>query len=32
MIKTKTPGYVVYEDDFQVVAESFVELKRREWR
>jgi hypothetical protein len=32
MIKTRTPGYVVYEDDFQVVAESFVELKCSERR
>lgn len=29
MLKTVNPGYVVYEDEFQVVAEPFVELKRR---
>ena len=32
LIKTKTPGYVVYEDDFQLVAEPFIDLKRRERR
>jgi hypothetical protein len=32
MIKTEKPGYVVYEDVVQVVAEPFVDLKRYEWR
>jgi hypothetical protein len=32
MIKTERPGYVVYEDVVQVVAEPFVDLKRYEWR
>jgi len=28
MVKTKTPGYMVYEDEFQVVAVPFMDLKR----
>ena len=32
MIKTRTPGYVVYEDNFQLVAEPFIDLKRHERR
>ena len=32
MIKTDQPGYVIYEDAVQVVAEPFVDLKRQEWR
>lgn len=28
MIKTNRPGYVVYEDEYQIVAEPFYELKR----
>ena len=27
-VKTERPGYVVYEDDFQVVAEPFAETER----
>jgi len=27
MIKTERPGYIVYEDEFQVTAESFGETK-----
>lgn len=26
VLKTKTPGYVVYEDDFQIVAEPFRKI------
>ena len=26
-IKTQRPGYVVYEDEYQVVAEPFADLK-----
>jgi hypothetical protein len=32
MIKTELPGYVVYEDAVQVVAEPFADIKRRELR
>ena len=28
-LRTKRPGYVVYEDDFQVVAEPFTDTERR---
>ena len=28
MLKTSLPGYMVYEDEFQVVAEPFIDLKR----
>ncbi len=28
MIKSDQPGYVVYEDDFQLVAEPFGDLRR----
>jgi hypothetical protein len=31
-IKIETPGYLVYEDAVQVVAEPFADIKRREWR
>lgn len=31
-IKIETPGYLVYEDAVQVVAEPFADMKRREWR
>ena len=27
ILKTKRPGYVVYEDDHQIVAEPFTDLK-----
>jgi hypothetical protein len=27
MIKTCRPGYIVYEDEYQVVAEPFAELE-----
>lgn len=29
MLRTSLPGYIVYEDEFQVVAEPFIDLKRR---
>jgi hypothetical protein len=29
VIKTPRPGYVVYEDEFHVVAEPFAETSRR---
>ncbi len=29
MLKTSVPGFIVYEDKFQVVAEPFIDLKRR---
>ena len=32
MIRTEQPGYVVYEDFVQVVAEPFADIKRRESR
>ncbi len=32
MIKAATPGYVVYEDEFQIAAEPFADLKRQEMR
>lgn len=31
-IKIETPGYLVYEDATQVVAEPFADMKRRERR
>jgi hypothetical protein len=31
MVKTDRPGYVVHEDDFQVVAEPFRGERRRAW-
>jgi hypothetical protein len=27
VIKTQRPGYIVYEDEYQVVAEPFAEME-----
>ena len=29
MIRRELPGYVVYEDEYQIVAEPHAELRRR---